>query len=279
MLKRFNKIWEVQDSEEVERQRFVQRINQTAFVDIEKMTHPSYESILERVCYELGVNYSDHYRKYNHGPSYGRSSTPDLRSLTRDDFLETLRMLTIIYPLLEESQDYYGRYPRRDLSISINEALDRTTIDLGIRWAKGMFYQSNAKSLDTPLIEDPFDWLDLFPAEKTDFIKAVHNYLSKQYGEVITNCYLTIEGLSRKILRNKKTLENNREELLKQIGLSQQWKSLLSNYLNLANDFQRHASDNRHTLNPLEVEAFLYQTGLLVRLLIESTQATAKTKL
>jgi hypothetical protein len=273
MLKRFNKIWGIQDSEEVERQRFVQRINQTVFAETER-DNSAYNAILLVVCYELGVSYHDHYRNVNRRTNSPR--TPEIRTLTEDDFLGTLKILSILHPLLKDSSNEYGPKPQRYLSESIDDALKLATIDLGIRWVNGMFYPSGAESLDTSLIEDPFNWLDPFPEEKTDFTKAVQSYISKQYGEVITNCYLTIEGLSRKILGNRKTLENNRDELLKQIGLSQQWKSLLSNYLILANEFQRHASDNRHALNPIEVEAFLYQTGLLVRLLIESTQTTAK---
>lgn len=64
------------------------------------------------------------------------------------------------------------------------------------------------------------------------------------------------------------TTDNNREELLKRIGLTQEWKSFLSNFITYANEFKRHASEKRNAINPLEVEAFLYFTGLMIRLMI-----------
>src|SRR5919108_1461890 len=127
-----------------------------------------------------------------------------------------------------------------------------------------MFYPSGTEILEQRLIEDPYRWLDKFPEEKLDFKKAVQSYLSKQYDEVIRNCFLTIEGLIRKILNNTKTLDNNQEELLRRLNLSNQWKGILANHIKYAHE-SRHASSKRHSLNPLEVEAFLYQTGLLVR--------------
>lgn len=146
-------------------------------------------------------------------------------------------------------------------------------MDLGVTWKNGLFYPSGARILDKKLIEDPIDWLSEFPDEKKDFENALSHYMKKNYGDVVSNCYLVIEGLARKILNNKKTLDNNREELLKKLKLSQSWKSLLNNYMNYANEFKRHASDERHSINPQEVEVFLYLTGLLARLIIQSEKA------
>jgi hypothetical protein len=133
-----------------------------------------------------------------------------------------------------------------------------------------MFYPSGAKELDEKLIEEPLEWLGGFPAEKIDYLKALTGYANSRLDDVIGNCYLVIEGIARNTLSNKKTLENNREELIKKIGLSQEWKSLLSNFVNYANEFKRHASEKRHSLSPIEVEGFLYMTGLLVRIIIEA---------
>ena len=131
-----------------------------------------------------------------------------------------------------------------------------------------MFYPSGARELDEPLVEETFKWLTDFPNEKADYHKAVTGYASKQFGEVITNCYLAVEGVARNILGNNRTLDNNREGLMEKLGLSQEWKALLSNFIRYANEFQRHASENRHNLNPIEVEGFLYMTGVLLRMMI-----------
>jgi hypothetical protein len=78
---------------------------------------------------------------------------------------------------------------------------------------------------------------------------------------------VAVEGVARNILGNGKTLDNNREGLMEKLGLSQEWKALLSNFIRYANEFQRHASENRHNLNPIEVEGFLYMTGVLLRMM------------
>jgi len=89
---------------------------------------------------------------------------------------------------------------------------------------------------------------------------------------VIGNCYLVVEGIARSVLKNSRTLDNNREALVRTMELSQEWKSLLNNFINYANEFKRHASEGRHSLNPIEVEGFLYMTGILVRMICEGTK-------
>ncbi len=273
MLKRFNKIFGIQDSEEDEKRRFIQRINQTIIEAVEDLRYPvSYEKIFRTLCYSLGTNADDRIgraNQYNYGYE---TRVPSLRSLTNDEFLSTLKVLVLLYRFFSDQKEQQEK-----ISSWIEVALSNATIDLGIRWKNGMFYPSGAKTLDERLVEDSFDWLEDYPDEKKDFLKAITSYSANELGEVVISCYLVVEGLARKILNNSKTLENNREEILKKIGLSQEWKSFLSSYINYANEFKRHASEKRSGIKPFEVEAFLYFTGLLVRLLIESV-ATKKTK-
>ena len=137
-----------------------------------------------------------------------------------------------------------------------------------------MFFPSGAESLDAALIDDAWKWLQDYPREQKDFMTAIGHFVSKNYGDSISNSYLVAEGLARTILQNSKTLDNNKEELLRVCKLSREWKSFLSNYFDYANTYKRHASEKRGDINPIEAEAFLYFTGIIVRLLIESTKTT-----
>jgi hypothetical protein len=270
MLGRFNKAFGIQDDILTEQARFVARINQTAFPQIERMHYtPPYKEIFEAVCYWLGTNANDRISEINRMNYSATISIPLLRSLTDDDFMETTKVLALVYHAL-------NKYPsaQQTLSRSIEAALGNATVDLGVTWNDGMFYPSGARELDEPLVEETFKWLAGFPNERADYLKAVTGYASKRFGEVITNCYLAVEGVARNILGNSKALDKNREGLMQKLGLSQEWKALLSNFINYANEFQRHASENRHKLNPVEVEGFLYMTGVLLRMMI----LTAKTK-
>jgi hypothetical protein len=271
MLERFNKVFGIQDDVLTEQHRFVERINRTAFGHIEQMQYPvSYQQVFETVCYWLGTNANDRISKANQGMYLNVTPyIPPLRSLTRDEFLEVIKVLGFVHRALKN----YTK-EQQALSRLIEVALSNATVDLDVTWNDGMCYPSGARELDEPLVDETFKWLADFPNEKADFLKAVTGYATKQFGEVITNCYLAVEGVARNILGNSRTLDNNREGLMEKLGLSQEWKAVLSNFIRYANEFQRHASENRHNLNPIEVEGFLYMTGVLLRMMI----LAAKTK-
>jgi hypothetical protein len=270
MLRRFNKIFDIHDELPTEQGRFVQRINQTAFDHIEKLTYAvSYQGVFSAVCYLLGTNANDRISKANRMSYSSTTFVPPLRSLTEDEFMETIKVLSFLHKTLEKApgeQETLSRY--------IEAALRNATIDLGVEWKGGMFYPSGARELDESLIEEPLGWLVDFPNERADYLKALTGYTSKRLDEVIINCYLAVEGIARQILGNSRTLDNNREDLIKKIGLSQEWKGLLSNFINYANEFKRHASEKRHDLNPVEVEGFLYMSGVILRMAILATSGS-----
>lgn len=142
--------------------------------------------------------------------------------------------------------------------------------DIGIRWKEGFFYQSGAEELDISLIEETLTWLTDYPDERKNYLTALEHYSRNQSSpDVITNCYSAIEGVTREVLGNKKTLDNNKDELLKKMDLSDGWNRILATYINYAHDY-RHASEQRHEIKQQEAEAYLYMTGLIIRLIIES---------
>jgi hypothetical protein len=267
MLRRFNEAFSINDDLPTEQIRFVERINQTAFDDIEKLRYgPSYQDIFGAVCYLLGTNAKERISKANRMNYSSTIFVPPLRSLTQDDFMQTIKVLGFLHEALARAPG-----ERETLSSYIEGALSNATIDLGVAWKEGMFYPNGARELDKGLIEEPLKWLAHFPNERADYLKALTAYTSKRWDDVVGNCYVAVEGMARQILGNKKVLENNREDLMKKIGLSQEWKALLSNFINYANEFKRHASEKRHDLNPVEVEGFLYMSGVILRMAILAT--------
>jgi hypothetical protein len=184
--------------------------------------------------------------------------------------METLKVTALLYEALVKAPE-----EQHQLADWIETALENATMDIGVRWEDGMFYPSGAKELDERLIEEPLQWLEGFPDERADYLKALTGYAAKRFDDVIINCYLVVEGVARKVLNNSKTLDNNRKDLLRRIGLSQEWKALLSNFITYANEFKRHASSKQHDVNHIEIEGFLYMTGLLVRMIVETTKRPA----
>ena len=87
----------------------------------------------------------------------------------------------------------------------------------------------------------------------------------------VTDMYEALEALA-KVITNKPNsdLAATREKFIKQIGLSDYYKKMLRDYISYANEY-RHAPEpgkDRPIPSPKEVEAFIYTTGLFIRLAI-----------
>src|ERR1700680_3139195 len=184
MLERFHKIFGIQPGLAAEQDAFVQRINQTAIHHIEQMQHPkSYEDVFKIVCYKLGINANDRIADAN-SANYFETSTiiPRLRSLTNDEFVQTLKVLVVLH-------EYFEKIPgaQKELSRWIEAALSNATSDIGVKWHNGMFYPSGAQELDEKLIEEPLQWLSRFPNERADYLKALDGYANKRLDDVVIN--------------------------------------------------------------------------------------------
>jgi len=270
ILKRFNKTFGLGDGVEAERKRFVERVNQHSFheIDTEHTVEFGYESLFYSVCFELGVNAHDFPRRLLERRDADIRLPAQIRTLTGDDFQKTLLVLCALYRhigLLDSREK-----GQKCLSAGIEAALSRCACDIGVTWKEGFFYPAGAEELDKPLVEETLTWLGDYPDERKDYERALQCYSAGEaLGDVIKNCYSAVEGVARKVLGNQKTLDNNKDELLAKLNLSDGWKSLLANYIKYAHDY-RHASAERHEIKKQEAEAYFYMTGLIIRLTIES---------
>jgi hypothetical protein len=269
--KRFNEIFGLEDGVEEGKRRFVERVNHVIFhdIDTEHCDEFGYRNLFDLVCFELGVNAHDFPQRRQHSLLDDDTYSPaPIRTLTTNDFDKTLLVLCTLYLYIQYGSD--AEKGQQWLSKRIGLALSRCSCDIGIRWKEGFFYPSGAEELDKPLIEETLTWLKDYPNESKDYRTALQRYLEeKSLGDVIKNCYSAVEGVARKVLGNEKTLDNNKDELLAKIGLSDGWKPLLASYIKYAHDY-RHASPERHDITKPEAEAYLYMTGLIIRLIIES---------
>jgi hypothetical protein len=270
VLKKFNEIFGLEDSSEEERKRFVKRVNQIIFhrIDTEQHYNFDYSMLFGLVCFELGVDAHD-FREGTLGRGLTEEKLPALiRTLTENNFEKTLLVLCALYRYITFETD--NNKSREWLSKQIKVALSRCTLDIGIRWKEGFFYPSGAEELDKPLIEETVTWLKDYPNERKDYQGALQIYLAGELlHDVIKNCYSALEGVARKVLGNKRSLDKNKDELLAKMSLSEGWKSILATYIKYAHDY-RHASEERHDITKQEAEAYLYMTGLIIRLVIES---------
>ncbi|MDD5547494.1 MAG: hypothetical protein PHN74_01145 [Candidatus Pacebacteria bacterium] len=263
-LKEFNKIFGIKNDPQEEEVRFVNRINQTMFRAIRHNPHPDdYESLIRSICYKLGINPNDFIKVDKYAD---RINIADLGSLSKNDFRETLKIIVLLYETVSSNntKELINRY--------VELALAAATIELGIRWKDGMFYRSGAKELDKKLINDNLDWLHICSDARTLFGTALEHFNKSitddtARKDTITNSYSSIEALAQKVLNNKKTFENNLNDLMSFLDLPREYSNIFNGYKQIAHGFSsRHPGS---IPSHIETEAFIYMTGLLMRLISE----------
>lgn len=258
MIREFNKNFGITTSIEDEKKAFINRID-TFLLGI-RSSSGDYEALYSTVCLQLGLNG----KKINDNNPFDTGYIPDLNSLLPKGFLNTLKIIIAV-----------RKYYKDDFEMVsfIDEAIDMlinmATVDLGITYKSGMFFPKGEEVLDKELIGYSLKSLIGFPNENKDLQNALDNYKANSKYGVIENCYRCIEGLMRQILKNNKTLIDNKSEIIRSIGLSEHWKKILANYIDYGNEYGRHASEKRHDFNQAEVEAYLYTTCILIRLIVE----------
>ncbi len=162
------------------------------------------------------------------------------------------------------------------LSPSLNVRLIKR--DSGI-----LFYPAGAKLLDDKLVNDNLLWLEDYPKVLKHFEEALLIYGMRdvdKYRNLLDNLRLALEQLLRTILGNKKTLENQKMELLywiKEKNINQQIVNmfnelLFQNYRIYQNENVKHGD----YWSPEEIEFMIYLTGNFIRLLIQLHKNTEK---
>jgi hypothetical protein len=196
--------------------------------------------------------------------------------LEDEDFVDHLDTLEFDETLLwcEAVLTALSAYDKRAFDYmqeKIVQAIEEAVIDLGVIYKQGKFYCKGAGELDQTLVIETLDWLKEFPTTKGVFENALREYLRKDYPDAITKCYSALEGFAKEALRSSRSLDNLIPELLTKLVLSDQWKGILVHFCNYAHEFgSRHGkrdSAKTRELNPGEVEAYIYQTGLIMRLI------------
>jgi hypothetical protein len=68
---------------------------------------------------------------------------------------------------------------------------------------------------------------------------------------------------------NEKTLDNNRDDFAKKVGVSAHWNAILHRFFHYSNEYGRHGSEKWVNVKPHQAEAYLYLAGVLCRLVCQ----------
>jgi len=195
-----------------------------------------------------------------------------LADTTEEDTLEynlsvAANLITILKELGEEKACTF-------LQSQLTGAINLSPIDLGITFENDMFIKSGAKELDKAAMLEPLQWLNSYPTTKKLFESALRYYFTKNYPDAITNVYSALESLVRTVLTSDRTLDNLISALLSLLSLPPPWSAILKNYCDFAHEFStRHGKQEGETrvdVPPKDVEAYIYFTGLMIRLIIRT---------
>jgi hypothetical protein len=242
------------------------------FYESNYLIHEIYPTLVKEFAFLVGES-----NIYRDGPA-GRYYLPLKHffkcNKEKDVFQTNIKNLTF---LLEASKKVLWRTTHQYLYTFIlseaKRAIEVTPIDVGYLFSGETIIKKGARELDEKLILENLTWLSNYPAIKQLFENSLKHYLAKDYPDAITNAYSSLEGLAKTFLNRDKRLDNNetKRDLIKQLGLEEDWGQLLYFYCKLAHEFSsRHGK--KETGEPLLIamelaEFYIYITGSFMRLI------------
>ena len=266
----FNRRFNVEVDLEAAKQRFINRLFNLIDEDFLGFTRKpcalsEYVEAFKHVAYKLGIRYD------------GNNT---LGYYAGDDFLHILWAIEALFEAFQMQQNYANSADR--LSKIIELVISESEIDLGIQWRSGVFHPSGAKLMDEELVNEPLKWLadPKYANVLAPFEKGLRHLLESQkqpekLSDTITDMYEALEAIAKVVTGKDEDISGNREAFISDLKLSNCYGKMLRDYIEYANQY-RHGT-GQHVVRgsplPNEVEAFVYTTGLFIRLAIKQLEA------
>jgi len=231
-------------------------------IDEPEYRSQSWRNVLRHIANGLGMRYDD---------TCNFSDYIMDEELEEEDFVLFIHALELLHEIFSE---FEGKW-RTNLENIITSALRQSEIDIGIRWRQGVFWPSGAKSLDNELVNQNLEWLSdrQFVNVLRPFEKGLRHYLEAQdkperLNDAITDVYESFESMAKIVNENDRDLSANREAFIKRLGINVHYSRMLKEYISYANQYRHGSGDTepRPIPSEIEVEAFIYSTGLFLRL-------------
>ena len=259
---------------------FVNKINYFLFQKINKRDYYEYPKLFAFICLQLSLNPEDIIQEVNRNNAnyqYGSGEPiyPSIRYFTHDDFELTLLLIEVVYSYFSTiAKDYYKKDEYIEMINSSVQIAKSQPISLGVTWRGGKFYPEEAKELSEKLIYESLEWLRDYQKVRLIFKNALDHYSkslqdSIKRKDVISNSFQAMEELTRIFLNNNKSFDNNFNDLVKKLKLNNHWRQILNRYKELSKEFGRHPGRKDFIPEQSDTEAFLYLSGLIIRLILE----------
>jgi hypothetical protein len=198
------------------------------------------------------------------------------RQHVNGDFSRCLQAVEALYQAMGAAQM---------VNDSVTETLNQSEVDLGITWQQGVFLKKGAEVLDDTLVNEPLKWLAEPKYENVfvPFKKGLSHLLegtkdSQRFGDAVTDMYEALEAMAKIVTaKPSKDLAALREEFVSSLSLPPFFKTMLKEYIEYGCDFRHAVKTGQKRTWPLEneAEAFVYLTGLVIRLAIQAEKESS----
>jgi hypothetical protein len=161
------------------------------------------------------------------------------------------------------------------LAAGLKEDVTASSVPVVLARSKGsyLFYPKGAKLLDERVVNADLEWLSDYPSALTAFENAlVQSSDSAKQREVLDSLRVSLENFLRQLLGNRKSLENNRENLLRWMdehGTNTETRQMMRQLFTFYCEYQNNHVKHGDSWKPAEVDFILYLTATLIHLLAE----------
>jgi hypothetical protein len=267
---RFHERFEIPIGDKDAKKRFVSRVRNRIF-EAFFQANISDDVLQREILWEVANALGEEYIRISLG-NYDKYIEISFDSYIKDDFHRCLQALEVAYQALR------GKNQKKKLNDVIEFILRESEVDLGIAWKDGTFIKTGAALLDKGLVNEPLRWLST-PKYKnvyTPFQKGLSHFLEaekhpERLADTVTDLYEALEALAKIVTKKPgKDLSANAELFIKEIHAGAHFKKMLKDYIAYANEFRHAVEEGKERAIPSagEVEAFIYLTGLFIRLAI-----------
>jgi hypothetical protein len=206
-------------------------------------------------------------------PYFDQSGLADLLAHAKNVFEVADAVRCLLWTIESEGNSYLDYVCRQ-----VQEAFEMSPtimIRLVRHGNTATLYPTGARLLDAAVVESNLIWLARYPDVLKPFEAALKLYMVKdpsQYRNMLDSLRLALEQMLRVVLKNQKSLENQKGEFLRwlkandvhvQIG-NMYHELLFGSFAKYQNEAVKHRED-KYTI--AEIEFVLYATGTFLRLI------------
>lgn len=161
------------------------------------------------------------------------------------------------------------------LTAGLNEDITASGVPIVLVHKKDgyLFYRKGVKLLDERVVNTDLEWLSDYPSALSAFENAlVQSSDSAKQREVLDSLRVSLENFIRQLLSNRKSLENNKDGLLKWMDdhhTNTESRQMMRQLVQFYCDYQNNHVKHGDTWKPAEVDFILYLTATFINLLVE----------